>query len=445
MSGALTVYELAALILSLAAVFGWINRRFFKLPHTIGLLIMALGTSLILAGLQALLPGGLDFSGRLATAIRQIDFHDAIMNGMLGFLLFAGALHVNLSQLAQQKWAIAILASVGVVISTIVIGLGLWWGARLFGLQLPFLWALVFGALISPTDPVAVLGLLKTVKVPEALRAKIAGEALFNDGVAVVAFSALVAAAAASGPHAEEALNPLRIGGLFLIEGVGAIVFGLATAWVAHQAMKAVDDHAVEILISLALCIGTYVLATRLHLSGPIAVVVAGLLIGNHKVGEAMSEKVQEYLFSFWEVVDDVLNSVLFLLIGLEVLVLSFHPAYAGLALLAIPIALIGRFLSLGLPILGLSRLQTFSRGVIPTMTWGGLRGGVSVALALSLPDSEVKPLLLTCAYAVTLFTIVVQGLSFKAVILRTLPASVQAEGEEETAATPALMAANRH
>ncbi|MFO1013518.1 MAG: sodium:proton antiporter [Caulobacteraceae bacterium] len=427
----LTIYELAALILSLAALFGWINRRFFNLPHTIGLLIMALGTALLMAGVEAATPG-VDISASLRIAVAQIDFHDAIMNGMLAFLLFAGALHVNLSQLAKQKWAIALLASVGVIISTLVIGLVLWAAAPLLGLRLPWLWALVFGALISPTDPVAVLGLLKTVKVPEALKSKIAGEALFNDGVAVVAFTVLVAAASASSAHGADPLSLPHVGWLFLLEGVGAIVFGLVMGWIAHQAMKAIDDHAVEILITLALCIATYVICMRLNLSGPIAVVVAGLLIGNHDVEEAMSEKVHRYLFSFWEVVDDVFNSVLFLLIGLEVLVLSFHLGNAALALVAIPAALLGRFVSLGIPIVGLSRLQTFDRGVIPTMTWGGLRGGVSVALALSLPDTEVKPLLLTCAYAVTVFSIVAQGLSFKQVVRRTIPQSVTAAAVAE-------------
>jgi CPA1 family monovalent cation:H+ antiporter len=419
----LSIWELAGLILALAAVFGWINRRFFRLPHTIGLLIMALVASLMMSGLQYVIPS-FDLGRQLATAISQIDFHDAIMNGMLGFLLFAGALHINISQLAQQRWAIGLLASVGVVISTVVIAAGLWSVARLIGVELPWLPALIFGALISPTDPVAVLGLLKSVKVPDALRAKIAGEALFNDGVAVVAFTALVGAAAATGEQGWTSLSPPNLLWLVLLEGGGAVVIGLGAAWIAHQAMKAIDDHAVEILISLALCAGVYALCTRLHISGPIAVVVAGLLIGNHGVEEAMSEKVQEYLFSFWEVIDDVLNSVLFLLIGLEVLALPFQPAHLGLALAAIPIALAGRFLSLAIPILGLSRLQTFDRGVIPTLTWGGLRGGVSVALALSLPESDGKPLLLACAYAVVLFTIIVQGLTFRSVILRTVPAA---------------------
>ena len=430
----LSIYELAALILGLAALFGWINRRFFRLPHTIGLLIMALGASMAAAAVGRLAPG-LDLAARLAAAVAQIDFHDAIMNGMLGFLLFAGALHVNVGQLARQRWAIGLLASAGVVLSTVVIGSGLWGAAHLLGLNLSWLWALVFGSLISPTDPVAVLGLLKTVKVSEALKAKIAGEALFNDGVAVVMFSALVAAATVTGSDAWTRFSLPHLSWLVLQEGGGAVVFGLGAAWLAHQAMKAIDDHAVEILISLALCIGVYAVSTRLHLSGPIAVVVAGLLIGNHKVGEAMSEKVHQYLFSFWEVVDDVLNSVLFLLIGLEVLMLPFQPAYVALAAAAIPIALVGRFLSLGIPIVGLSRLQAFDRGVIPTMTWGGLRGGVSVALALALPDGDGKPLLLTCAYAVVVFTIVVQGLSFRAVIRRTLPAARETAAGQPAAA----------
>lgn len=416
----LSIFELVALLLTLSALFGWLNLRFVRLPHTIGLLIMGLGASFILLLAERLIPG-VALTASLQKIVSQIDFYDTIMNGMLAFLLFAGALHVELDKLRDQKWAIALMATFGVVISTVIVGVLLWLVSGLVGMQIPLPWALVFGALISPTDPVAVLSLLKTVTVPESLKAKIAGEALFNDGVAVVAFGVLVAAAVATGSDAEEALTAAHVAELLLVEGGGGVVFGLFTGWLGHRAMAAIDDHVVEVLISVAVCAATYAISVRLHISGPIAVVVAGLLIGNHGTEVSMSEKVQQYMFSFWEVVDEVLNSLLFLLIGLEVLVLSFHPDYALLALLAIPVVLIGRLASVAGPITLLAVRQTFTAGSIPIMTWGGLRGGVSVALALSLPDSDAKPVLLAVTYAVVIFSIVVQGLTVKWVIGRAL------------------------
>ncbi len=418
----LTIYELAAVLLSLSAIFGWVNRRFLRLPHTIGLLLMGLGSSSFLLLTQALFPG-LELTTSLQRAIAQIDFYDTIMNGMLAFLLFAGALHVDFAKLRDQGWAIGLLATVGVVISTVVIGAVLWLVSGLVGFPVPLAWALVFGALISPVDPVAVLSLLRTVKVPESLKAKIAGEALFNDGVAVVAFSVLVAAAVSAGAGSES-LSPVHIGEMLLVEGVGGVVFGLLAGWLAQRAMAAIDDHVVEILVSVAVCAATYAISLRLHISGPIAVVVAGLMVGNHGSTIVMSEQVKRYMYAFWEVVDEILNSVLFLLIGLEVLVLVFAPAYAWLVLISIPVVLLGRLISVAAPITLLSLRQTFSRSVIPVMTWGGLRGGVSVALALALPDSPYKPVLLAATYAVVIFSIVVQGLSVKWVVARTLPAA---------------------
>lgn len=415
----LSIFEIGALLLAMSALFGWLNLRFLHLPHTIGLLIMALVGSLLLLVLEAAAPG-LGITETLQRAIGQIDLYSAIMNGMLAFLLFAGALHVDFGLLKGQKWAIALMASIGVVISTLVIGFLLYFIVNAIGFILPLPWALVFGALISPTDPVAVLGLLKTIKVPESIMAKIAGESLFNDGAAVVAFSVLMIVALGTEDQIHHALSVKAIGELLLFDGVGGIMFGLVTGWIAYRAMLAVDDHIIEILISLACCVCTYALSLRLHVSGPIAVVVAGLLIGNQGAEHAMSEKVEEYLFAFWEVVDEMLNSVLFLLMGLEVLVIAFAPSDIWIVLVSIPIVLFGRLVSVSVPIKLLSLRQTFSAGSIPVLTWGGLRGGVSVALALSLPDSEAKPILLTATYAVVIFSIVVQGLTVKWVIGRT-------------------------
>ena len=415
----LSILELATLLLTLSAAFGWLNQRWLRLPHTIGLLMMGLGSSLVLLFLHAILPD-LGITESLQAAIGQIDFYDTIMNGMLAFLLFAGALHVDFARLADQKWAIGFLATVGVLISTAVVGFGLWWVSRLLGAEIPLIWALVFGALISPTDPVAVLSLLKSVDVPERLKARIAGESLFNDGVAVVAFSVLVGIAV--GVTGEAAHVDFReIGELFLYESAGGMLFGALTGYVAFRAMMAIDDHVVEILISIALCTLTYAMSLRLHVSGPIAVVVAGLIVGNQGKRHAMSDTVREHMFGFWEVVDELLNSLLFLLIGLEVLVLAFDLSHLWLAVAAIPLALLGRLVSVASPLLFEPLRSTFGRGSLPVMTWGGLRGGVSVALALSLPASDYKDEILGVTYAVVIFTIIVQGLTVKRVIDRTI------------------------
>ncbi len=412
----MTEFEIAALLLTLSALFGWLNVKVLKLPHTIGLLVMALGSSMALLAVNAAFPA-FGLAEALRHVMGEIDFYSALMEGMLSMLLFAGALHVDLGLLKDQKWVIGIMATIGVVISTAVVGVALWAVAALLGFDLPLIWALVFGALISPTDPVAVLGLLKTVNVPESIKAKIAGESLFNDGVAIVMFSVLVTIALVT-PE-QQSPTAWGVAQLLFYEGIGSIVFGLAAGWIAYRAMLAIDDHVVEILISLAVCVGTYVVCHRLHLSGPIAVAVCGLLIGNHGVEHAMSEKVEEYLFAFWEVVDEMLNSVLFLLIGLEVLVIAFDVSNIWIIFAAIPIVLIGRFVSVATPISLLSMRQTFSRGAIPILTWGGLRGGVSVALALILPDGGPKTLLQGATYAVVIFSIVVQGLTMKHVIGR--------------------------
>jgi monovalent cation:H+ antiporter, CPA1 family len=418
----LTIFEIAALLLSLSALLGWFNLRFLKLPHTIGLLIMAMLSSLVLLGLEKLFPG-LGITATLTVTVSRIDFYSAIMNGILAFLLFAGALHVDFDLLKGQKWAITVLASIGVVISTVIAGFGIYAACTLLGFPVTLPWALVFGALISPTDPVAVLGLLKSVNVPASIKAKIAGEALFNDGAAVVAFTFLLAVALAVPGHAAGVMDEpwWSLLAHFLFEGAGAILFGLFTGWLAYRAMASIDDPMIEILISIGVCAATYALSMRLNVSGPIAVVASGLLLGNHGADHAMSEKVQEYLFSFWEVIDELLNSVLFLLIGLEVLVVSMEPSQFSIVLVAIPIVLLARLVSVALPISALSILQSFARGSIPILTWGGLRGGVSVALALSLPESDAKPVLLAATYAVVVFSIIAQGLTVKWVIRKTV------------------------
>jgi len=305
-----------------------------------------------------------------------------------------------------------------VVISTVIVGVGVWLIARTLGLAVPLPWTLVFGALISPTDPVAVLATLKETQLPQTLETELAGEALFNDGVGIVLFTILVAAASSFNGGD---FNVTHVAVLFFREAIGGVLLGIVTGYVAYRAMRAIDDYPVEVLISLALVTGTYALAGWLHLSGPIAVVAAGLLIGERGPGDAMSETTQRYLFGFWTLIDEILNAALFLLIGLEVLIVRFDAGFAPLALAAIPLVLVARFFAVVSPILILTRWIHFTPGTIPILTWSGVRGGISVALALSLPESDAKPLILAATYAVVLFTLIVQGLTLGPAVKRIL------------------------
>ena len=428
----LSLFEIGALLLTLSAVFSWINHAYVKLPHTIGLLLMALLASFALLALQAIFPS-LGLTRLLQGAIGQIDFNATVMNGMLAFLLFAGALHVDFNFLKSQRWAIGSMATIGVILSTFIVGTGFYYLAKLFGIHLPYSWALVFGALISPTDPVAVLSILKTVEMPHSLEAKIAGESLFNDGVGVVVFTILVAIAVATTGHGDVAhapaqaaghsavVTPMSIAKLFFVEAGGGAILGAITGWVAYRMMATIDEHAIEILITLGIVAGTYALAQRLHLSGPIAVVITGLLVGNKGASFAMSDRTRTYLFGFWEMIDEILNSVLFLLIGLEILVIGLSTKFALIMLMCIPLVLLARYFAVSVPMRTLGVFKTFTKGAIPVLTWGGLRGGISVALALSLPDNEFKPLILTATYGVVVFSIVVQGLTVKRVVKATV------------------------
>ncbi len=434
----LSLFEIAALLLVLSAGLSWVNRAYLKLPHTIGLLVMALFASFILMAMEAFFPS-IGLTDTMQSALGQIDFNETLMKGMLGFLLFAGALHVDLNKLKDAKWAIGSMATFGVVLSTFIVGAGFWGLAKLFGLDIPFIWALVFGSLISPTDPVAVLSILKTVKMPKSLETKIAGESLFNDGVGVVVFTLILAiATGGAGGHAlfDEfqlagpimaatgggSIGVLDVIELFVVDAVGGAILGAIAGWITYRMMARIDEHAIEILISLACVAGTYALAQRIdilghHLSGPIAVVVAGLMIGNKGASVAMSEHTQETLFGFWEMIDEILNSVLFLLIGLEILVLGLVPQYAFIGAVAIPLVLLARLCAVFVPMKVIGTFKSFTRGAVPVLTWGGVRGGISVALALSLPDNEYKPLILTATYAVVVFSIIVQGLTIKKVV----------------------------
>ncbi|WP_307706776.1 sodium:proton antiporter [Rhodopseudomonas sp. B29] len=350
----------------------------------------------------------LPISTKIAGWLQRIDFSATLLNGMLGYLLFAGALQINLSRLRDRQWIVATMATVGVFLSTALVGIGLWGAAQALGIALPLIWALVFGALISPTDPIAVLSTLKAVQIPRTLEMDISGEALFNDGVGVVLFTLLLSAAVTSGNEIEW----LEFGKVFLIEAGGGALLGIVTGYIAYRAMHALDEYPIEVLISIALVTGTYAVALKLGVSGPIAVVTAGVLIGNRGAERAMSDQTRRYLFGFWTLIDQIMNSVLFLLIGFEVLVLGAKLTLAPLALAAVPNVLIARFVSVAVPVLLFSITSRFERGTIAILTWGGVRGGISVALALTIPPGDFKPALTAATYTVAVFSMVVQGLT---------------------------------
>jgi len=397
--------NIIAIIISISSAFSYINYRFIKLPTTIGVLIIAIICSLILIAISSL--GYIQFEKNAELIISSIDFDQTLMHGMLSFLLFAGALHVNIDDLAKQKWVIGSLASIGVVFSTFLIGSLTWIIFNLLNVDLDYIYCLVFGALISPTDPIAILGILKKAGIPKSLETKVVGESLFNDGIGIVVF--LVLFEIAYSGHKFDLSSVLV---LFLTEAVGGAVFGFVIGWIVYKLLQTVDNYHVEILMTLALVMGGYTLAMYLHLSGPIAIVVAGLLIGNRGRIFAMSDKTRDNLDTFWELIDEILNVILFVLIGLEILILSFSINYIYASLLIIPVILFSRFITVFIPVTILKYLRDFSPNAIKIMTWGALRGGISVALALSIPAGTEREIIVSITYIVVVFSIVVQGLT---------------------------------
>ena len=399
-----------ALLLTLAALFSYLNERFLRLPTTIGIMLISLFLSVSL-----LLIGKLGWPSLQVEAqhfLRGIDFHQTLMHGMLSFLLFAGALHINLNDLAKQKGVIITLATFGILLSTVIVGSLSYWLLNSLGLNISFLYCLLFGALISPTDPIAVLSILKRAGVSKTLEVKVAGESLFNDGVGVVVFLVLLGLVTG-----DSSATPAGIGLLFIQEAVGGILFGMLCGLAVYWLLKSVNQYQVEVLLTLALVMGGYALATAIHVSGPIAVVVAGLFIGNQGRVFAMSDETRGHLDKFWELIDEILNAVLFVLIGLEVLVLSLEMEYLLAALGIIPMVLLARYTSVSLPLSVLKKFRRFSPNAVEVLTWGGLRGGISVALALSLPMGSERDVILTITYAVVISSIVVQGLTMKHVV----------------------------
>ena len=411
----MSLFEIGAALIALSALFGYVNHRYLRAPHTVGLVLIALAASLGLLLVESLAPGA-DVDALVLDVLRGVDFHDTLMHGMLSVLLFAGALHVDLSALRRRLRTIALMASAGTLISTFAIGTGAWLLADWAGHPIPFVWALVFGALISPTDPVAVLALFRTVPVPSSLKATLAGESLFNDGVGVVVFTLVLGVALHGGEP-----QLLHIGELFLVEVVGGVVLGLVAGYLCYRAVHRLDETNLDILVSLAVVMATYAAALRLGASGPIAMVVAGLFVGNDGTRYAAGASSREQLRRFWSVLDEILNSVLFLLIGLEVLIIARDGFEYWMGLLAVPVALAGRWLSVFPCTAVLRRREPAAQGAVAVLTWGGLRGGIAVALALSLPAVEARPFIVSITYVVVLFSILVQGSTVAPLIRRAV------------------------
>jgi len=430
----MSAFDLISLLLVLSAGFSYFNHRWLRLPTTIGLMLIGLVFSLGMLGASFLWP---EVSVLAQAILSSIDFNQTLMNGMLGFLLFAGALHVNLADLLEHKWPILALATIGLVLSTLIVG-GLAYGASLvLGLGLHLTSCLLFGALISPTDPIAVLALLQQAGAPKSLSISIAGESLFNDGVGVVVFLGILGVV-----RGETGFDAAHLAELFLREAVGGVLLGLVTGYVAFRLMKSIDQYQVEVLITLATVAGGYAFAQRVHASGPIAMVIAGLIVGNQGRSFAMSDRTRQNVDVFWELIDEVLNAVLFVMIGLEVILITLDHRYLLFGALAIAIVLLARLISVAVPLLLFRLKSAFPKGAIQILTWGGLRGGISVALALSIPSdlgdafSKQRTVLISATYVVVVFSILVQGLSVRRVVLRALGAPSTAGAARQTGTT---------
>ena len=399
-------FLIITILVSLSALFGYINVRFLKLPNTIGLMLITIVFTLAVFGLSYIDDTLLDAEKYIIT---QIDFKTVLLDVMLSFLLFAGALHTNFEQLKIQRWPVLVFSTFGVLVSTFLVGTVMFYVLQIFGIQVAYIYCLLFGALISPTDPIAVLGILKKVGAPKKLETKIVGESLFNDGVGVVVFLTIFQIAD-SGAGQIKVLDVVQ---LFGQEVIGGIALGALIGWVIYKLMKSIDDYDIEVIITLAgVMLGTTV-AHQFHLSAPLAMVTAGLIVGNDTVrGSAMSEITESYVDKFWELIDILLNTILFVLIGMEMLVLTMGKSYILVGLMAIPIVLACRYTSLLGPIAFFNKRLAFVPRTNLIMTWGGLRGGISIALALGLSQEMHRDLFLVVTYVIVVFSIVIQGLT---------------------------------
>ncbi|MBN3583303.1 sodium:proton antiporter [Algoriphagus aestuarii] len=408
------IFSIITILIVLSAIFAFINTKFLKLPFTIGLMIIAIGFTVgitILGKINHL------FIEEAELLIQSIDFETALLDVMLGFLLFAGALHTKLDTLKTLKAPIATFATIGVLFSTFLVGTMMYFAFLIFGHEINYIFCLLFGALISPTDPIAVLGILKDANAPKKLEVKIVGESLFNDGVGVVVFLVIFKIA----QQGLESVNPGEVGLLFLEEVAGGIALGLLAGWLTFRLMKVIDHYETEVIITLALVMGLSVLAHKIHVSGPLAVVVAGIFIGNKSPKIAWSDTTQNYVDKFWELIDVLLNAVLFVLIGLELLIISAKEEYLMVGIIAIPVALIARYVSLAGPIAIFEKKLDFIPKTNLLMTWGGIRGGISIALALSLEPQMERELFLTVTYVIVVFSIIAQGLTIGPLVKKVL------------------------
>jgi len=400
----MTLYSIFSLLIVITAFFAYINFRYIKLPSSIGLMLLALLTSFALIVVGIVSP---DITKEITTLLNSIDFSQLLMGSMLSFMLFAGAIHIKMYLLKQEKFSVIMFSTFSVVISTFVIGTAIYYLLGMFDLQTNFIYCLLFGSLISPTDPIAVLGILKEAKIKKSLEMKIAGESLFNDGVAVVIFLTILQIA-----ETPDNIQFSDVAILFLREAVGGIILGIGIGYIGFVLMRSIDNYKVEVLITIAVVMGGYSLANLLHISGPLAMVAAGIIIGNHGKEFAMSDTTIEYIDKFWELIDETLNSILFVLIGLELLVIQFIPTYIFIGLITIILVLLTRYISVLLPAQIIKLKEEISHSTIIVMTWGGLRGGISIALALSLKPEMQKDLWVTLTYFVVAFSILVQGLT---------------------------------
>lgn len=397
--------EIISITIVLAALFAYINHRFIKWPPTIGIMALSLISSILLVVLgnfKSLL------SEKAIQLANSVDFQDVLMNFMLSFLLFAGAIHIDGNKLKKERLPVLLLATMGILISTFLVGGMTWYLFKLFEMPIPFIYCLLFGSLISPTDPIAVMGILKQAKIPSSLEVKIAGESLFNDGVAVVIFISI----AQISRSASGSFSFADIGTLFLHEAVGGLVFGAVLGYIGFYALRSIDDYKVEVLITLAIVMGGYTIASYLHVSGPLAMVVAGIITGNKSRAEGMSEETRDYLGKFWHLVDEILNAVLFLFIGFEMLIIKINTTVMIIGCITIFLVLIARWISVIIPVVLLKYKTKFESNAIAILTWGGLRGGISVALALSLSSHMYRDEFVLITYIVVVFSILVQGLT---------------------------------
>lgn len=409
------LYYSFSVLIVLAALFSYANLRFLKLPGTIGIMIIAMLVSVAIRLLgDSYFP---DATKDMFQLFNSLDFNEILMGAMLNFLLFAGAMHVNILDLKNLRWTIATYATISVVLSAFIISAILYYIAPYFGIQIPYIYCLLFGTLISPTDPIVVLGILKQAKVPKIIETKITGESLFNDGVAVVMFAVVLQIATNPSFDADFA----SVSKLFLMEAGGGILLGLLLGFTASRSMKKIDDYKVSALITLSIVMGGFLIAKELHVSSPLAMVIAGLIIGNYGKKFAMSKTTQDYLNKFWELIDEIMNAILFLFIGFELLLIEDLMDQILLGIVTIFIVLLSRTLSIVIPARTILRKNTFSKGSLIVLVWGGIRGGVSIALVLSMPNSEWKDLLLEITYIVVLFSIVIQGLTVGKVAHRVL------------------------